>query len=78
MLIDDEWQITNRKGVPMVKSGTWAEERDILLNGAFFEASGRLLHNPHNQRRLRAMPGVMAGVMSRHAGPLNCLPDKPC
>lgn len=55
-----------------------------MMNGAFFVESGdrngayKALSRFESKARTKAQPGTAAAVITRFAGPLACIPRRPC
>ncbi|PKI33596.1 hypothetical protein CRG98_046007 [Punica granatum] len=61
------------------KSWNWRSEGDLLLNGAFFVQSGSPFTTRMNKKDvIKAKPGTFVTRLTRFAGSLDCVPNKPC
>ncbi|KAG9140181.1 hypothetical protein Leryth_015798, partial [Lithospermum erythrorhizon] len=58
----------------------WRSEGDLMLNGAFFTESGAPLQKTPLTATtdIAYQPGSFVGVLTRHAGALNCRINYPC
>jgi len=60
-------------------SGTWISNRDVLINGAtFLQSRSPLQLQPIESKIIGAMHGRFAGRATKYAGPLKCVPKRPC
>ncbi|KAI4336033.1 hypothetical protein L6164_014609 [Bauhinia variegata] len=58
------------------KNWNWRSEGDLLANGAFFVQSGKEVALP--KKEMTARPASTVASLTRYAGALNCLVNKPC
>lgn len=58
------------------KSWNWRSEGDLMMNGAFFVESGSKVANIKTD--IVAKPGTFAASLTRFAGALKCVVNKPC
>ncbi|KAL6549296.1 hypothetical protein OROHE_008413 [Orobanche hederae] len=74
-------EVTKRDYAPksIWKNWSWKSEGDVMKNGAFFTQSGNPNHKfTQGGDMIRPKPGNYVGLLTRFAGPLNCIPKKPC
>lgn len=59
------------------KTWSWRSEDDLMMNGAFFVESGQKVTNAP-KTDIKAKPGKFASDLTRFAGALKCIVNKPC
>ncbi|KAL6994251.1 pectate lyase, partial [Sarracenia purpurea var. burkii] len=70
---EEEWQ-----------KWTWRSEGDLMMNGAFFIESGdpngfsKTFTRFESKARIGAVSGEAVTTITRFAGPLPCVPGRPC
>ncbi|XP_057417419.1 probable pectate lyase P59 [Lotus japonicus] len=71
-------EVTKRDYAPesVWKSWNWRSEGDLMMNGAFFVESGSKVANIKTD--IVAKPGTFAASLTRFAGALKCVVNKPC
>ncbi|KAK7411468.1 hypothetical protein VNO78_02901 [Psophocarpus tetragonolobus] len=72
-------EVTKRDYAPasVWKNWDWRSEGDLLMNGAFFVESGKDVKNAP-KTDIKARPASEVSHLTRYAGPLKCIPNKPC
>jgi len=66
--LEDEW-----------KNWNWRSDRDLMMNGAFFQESGKaVLHDFSRLQLIKSKPGTFVTRITRYAGALDCYIGKPC
>ncbi|KAI8541612.1 hypothetical protein RHMOL_Rhmol08G0075600 [Rhododendron molle] len=78
-------EVTKRETTKEVwQNWTWRSEGDLMMNGAFFVESGdrngayKALSRFESKAHTQAQPGTAVAVITRFAGPLACIPRRPC
>ncbi|KAG5535058.1 hypothetical protein RHGRI_022989 [Rhododendron griersonianum] len=78
-------EVTKRETTKEVwQNWTWTSEGDLMMNGAFFVESGdrngayKALSRFESKASTKAQPGTATAVITRFAGPLACIPRRPC
>ncbi|KAF4367626.1 hypothetical protein F8388_011265 [Cannabis sativa] len=73
-------EVTKRDYAPesVWKTWNWRSEGDLMMNGAFFVESGSTVKNVPNKDVINAKPGTFVTRLTRFAGALNCVKNKPC
>lgn len=59
------------------KNWVWKSEGDVMQNGAFFKQSGDPKHKFPSDM-IAPKPGKYVSSLTRFAGPLKCVENKPC
>ena len=60
------------------RTWNWRSEGDLMMNGAFFVKSGSPIRKMSRKNVIKAKPGTYVRRLTRFAGCLNCVKDKPC
>lgn len=74
-------EVTKRDYAPESewKNWEWRSEGDFMMNGAFFRQSGNPKHVfAAGVDLIKPKPGSFAGLLTRYAGALKCIPGRPC
>ncbi|KAK6153385.1 hypothetical protein DH2020_013024 [Rehmannia glutinosa] len=74
-------EVTKRDYSPesVWKNWAWKSEGDVMKNGAFFKQSGNANHKfAQGADMIPPKPGSFVSSLTKFAGPLNCVPKKPC
>ncbi|KAL3528334.1 hypothetical protein ACH5RR_007656 [Cinchona calisaya] len=74
-------EVTKRDYAPesVWKNWVWKSEGDVMMNGAFFVQSGNPNHNfATGPDMISPKPGEYANRLTRFAGALKCIVNKPC
>ncbi|RDX79939.1 putative pectate lyase P59, partial [Mucuna pruriens] len=72
-------RVTKRDYAPesVWKSWNWRSEGDLMVNGAFFIQSGKTV-SKLPKTDIKARPAKAVASLTRFAGPLKCIVNKPC
>ncbi|CAA0836070.1 Probable pectate lyase 7 [Striga hermonthica] len=74
-------EVTKRDYAPesVWKNWAWKSEGDVMKNGAFFVESGDRSHKfAQGGDMIPPKPGSFVPLLTKFAGPLHCVPRKPC
>ncbi|GMY15676.1 pectate lyase-like [Fagus crenata] len=73
-------EVTKRDYAPesVWRTWNWRSEGDLMMNGAFFVKSGSPIRKMSRKNVIKAKPGTYVRRLTRFAGCLNCVKDKPC
>jgi pectate lyase len=73
-------EVTKRDYAPesVWRQWTWRSEGDLMMNGAFFTQSGNPIRHFSKKDMFSARPGTFVTRLTRFAGALNCVQQKPC
>lgn len=75
-------EVTKRDYAPQSvwKNWLWTSEKDLMMNGAFFTQSGDPKKKAFFSKQdvITAKPGSYAARLTRFAGTLRCMENKPC
>lgn len=71
-------EVTKRDYSPesVWKNWNWISENDLMMNGAFFKQSGKKVTMPNDD--IQAKHGKFAAELTKYAGSIKCVANKPC